>query len=199
VAGIRVGLRDEHDEVGPVPVRDVGLGAVDDPVVAVAHGARADPGDVRAGVGLGDPEARDLRPGDRGHEVGLLLLLGAEQVDRRRRHVGVHRDAHREPARVRVDHLLGQHEVAVVVPALAAVLLGEREPEQPELAHAPEDRVGERRLLPLLGVRRELARHERVDRLAQAVVLLAEDEVPPRRGEVGLEDVGGGSAHESGQ
>ena len=59
--GVGVGLGDEHDEVGAVAVGDVGLRAVDDPLVAVAHGARADAGDVGAGVGLGDPEAGDLR------------------------------------------------------------------------------------------------------------------------------------------
>src|SRR6266705_1577073 len=89
-------------------------------------------------------------------EVALLLLLGAEREDRRVGHVGVHRDAHREPARVRVPDLLAQHEAGVVVAALAAVLLGIGQAEEAELAHALEDPVGERRLLPLLRVRREL-------------------------------------------
>ena len=53
--------------------------------------------------------------------------------------------------------LLGEHEVAEVVAALAAVGLRHRQAEEAELAHAPEDRVRERRLLPLLRVRRELA------------------------------------------
>ena len=53
-------------------------------------------------------------------------------------------------------HLLGEHQVAVVVAALAAVLLGIREAEEAKLAHAPEHRVGEGRLLPLLRVRGEL-------------------------------------------
>ena len=65
VAGVRVGLRHEHDEVGPVAVGDVGLRAVDDPLVAVAHGARLDAGHVGAGVGLGDAEAGDLLAADR--------------------------------------------------------------------------------------------------------------------------------------
>jgi hypothetical protein len=148
--------------------------------------------DVRAGVGLGDAEARDPLPPDRGHQVALLLLLGAELQDRRRRHVGVHGDAHREPAGVRARELLGQHEVGEVVPTLTAVGLRHREPEEAELAHAPEDRVRERRLLPLLRVRRQLARDVRTDRLPQRLVLLGEDEVAARRRVVGLEDVGGG-------
>ena len=192
VAGVRVGLGDEHDEVGPVAVGDVGLGPVDHPLVAVAHGARLDAGHVGAGVGLGDAEAGDLLALDRGHEVGLLLLLGAEGEDRRRRHVGVDRDPHRQAAAVGVHDLLAEHEVAVVVAALAAVLLGEREAEQPELAHPLEHPVVEGVLLPLLRVGPELLEHEGADRLAQLLVLVGEDEVPPGRGVVGLEDVGGG-------
>ena len=153
VARVRVGLGDEHDEVGPVAVGDVGLRAVDDVLVAVAHRARLDARDVGARVGLGDAQAGDLLALDRRHEVGLLLLLGAEQVDRRRRHVRVHGDAHRQPAALGVRHLLGEHERAVVVAALAAVLLGVGQPEEAELAHAREDPVRERRLLPLLRVR----------------------------------------------
>jgi hypothetical protein len=136
-------------------------------------------------------KSADLLAPDRGHEVGLLLLLGAEQVHRGRGHVGVHRDAHGQAAGLRVHDLLGQHEVGVVVAALAAVLLGVGEPEEAQLAHAPEHRVGERRLLPLLRVGGQLLDRERADRLAQLLVLVAEDEVPAGGGVVGLE-VGGG-------
>ena len=195
IARVGVGLGDEHDVVGAVAVGDVGLRPVDHPLVAVAHRARLDAGDVRAGVGLGDPEAGDLLALDRGHEVALLLLLGAEQEDRRRRHVGVDRDAHAEPAALRVDHLLGEHEVAEVVAALAAVLLGIGQAEEAELAHAAEDRVRERRLLPLLRVRRELLDHERVDRLAERFVVIVEDEVLAARPVVGLQHIGLGGGH----
>ena len=148
-----------------------------------------DAGDVGAGVGLGDAEAEDLLAGDRRHDPLLLLLLGAEGEDRRHRHVGVDRDAHGQAAGVRVDDLLGQHERRVVVAALAAVLLGLVEAEEAELAHAREDPVGEGRLLPLLGVRRELLDREAADRLAQLLVLVGEDEVLAPGGEVGLQDV----------
>ncbi len=96
VARVRVGLRHEHDEVRAMAVGDEGLGAVDHVLVAVTHRPRLDAGDVGAGVRLGDAEARDALALDRRHEVPLLLLLGAEQEDRRRGHVGVHRHAHRE-------------------------------------------------------------------------------------------------------
>ena len=55
-----------------------------------------------------------------------------------------------------------------------------------------EDRVGEGRLLPLLGVRRELLGREAADRLAQLFVLVGEDEVLALGAEVGLEHVCGG-------
>ena len=47
------------------------------------------------------------------------------------------------PPELRLDDLLGEHDVAVVVAALAAVLLGVGEAEEAELAHAREDPVGE--------------------------------------------------------
>src|SRR6185295_14570001 len=81
-----------------------------------------------------------------------------------------------------------------VVAALAAVLLGHRQAEEPELAHAREDPVLEGLLLPLLRVRGELLHDERVDRLAEALVLVGEDEVRAPRAVVGLED-GLGGAH----
>ncbi len=84
--------------------------------------------------------------------------------------------------------LLGEHQARVVVAALAAVLLGLVETEEAELAHPPEDRVGEGCLLPLLGVRRELLDDEVADRLAQLFVLLGEDEVLAAGLEVGLDD-----------
>src|SRR3954451_23314123 len=74
VAGVRVGLGDQHDHVGAVAVGDVGLGAVDHVLVAVADRARLDAGDVGPRIGLGDPEPQDLLTLDRGH-ASLLLLL----------------------------------------------------------------------------------------------------------------------------
>ena len=194
VAGVGVGLRHEHDEVGARAVGDERLRAVDDVVVAVAHRARADSGDVRAGAGLGDAERGDLLALDRRHQVGLLQVLGAELQDRRRRHVGVDGDAHREPAVVRLRHRLATHDRHEVVAALAAVLLGEVDAEEAELAHALEDPVREAVALPLLGVGRKLLPAEALDRLAQRLVLVGEAEVLLRSAEVRL-DLGCRSCH----
>ena len=59
-----------------------------------------------------------------------------------------------------------------VVAALATVLLRVLQPQVADLRHASEDRVRKpARVLPLLGVRAQLVRHEPADRLAQLLVL----------------------------
>lgn len=87
-----------------------------------------------------------------------------------------------------MDELLGEHERREVVPALAPVLLGLVQTEEAELAHPGEDPVGERRLLPLLRVRRQLGDDEAMDGLPQLLVLIGEDEVPTAGAEIRLED-----------
>ena len=84
---------------------------------------------VRAGLGLGQPErARALAAHSRGSH-SLLLLLGAEQVDRlgAERGVGAQRDRDR---RVDARQLLDRDRVRERVAAGAPVLLRERDPHQ---------------------------------------------------------------------
>ena len=100
----------------------------------IARGA--DAGDVGAGARLGDPDAADLLALEAGFEVLALLLLAAEQVDRRQHHVALHGEAHVGAARAGVAHALGADQRVEVVAALAAVLLGEAEAEEAELAGA---------------------------------------------------------------
>jgi len=109
-AGVLVGPDDEDDRVGADSVGDVLLRAVDDVLVAVAHRARLDPRDVRAGARLRDAKAENLPGCDRGHEPLPPLCLGAEGENRRHGHVGVHRDAHRHSARSRTGELLRKHD-----------------------------------------------------------------------------------------
>ena len=191
VAGVGVRLRHEDDGVGADAVGDVGLGAVDHPVAAVAHRARLDGGDVGAGVGLGDAEAEDLLAGDRGDRPLLLLLLGAEGEDRRHGHVDLDADAHREAAVGAVVELLAEDQLAQEVAALPAVLLGLVEAEEAALAEAREHRVREARLLPLVDVRRELGGHEAPDRRPQVLVLIREEVVAAAGRVVGLQHRGG--------
>src|SRR6202022_1487595 len=64
-----------------------------------ALGARAQGRNVGARPRLGYAQRADLLAADRGHEVALLLLLGAELPDRRRGEVHVRADARRRAAR----------------------------------------------------------------------------------------------------
>ena len=190
MALLRVGLADEDDEVGPRAVGDEGLGAVDDVFVAVADRRGADAGDVGAGAGLGDPEAADLFALQARFQVLLLLLLGAEQVDRGQDHVGLDREAHVGAAGAGVAHALGADQRVEVVAALAAVLLREAEAEEAELARPLHRRGRPVGVLPLVAVRPQLLLHPRLHRLAQVFVLLAEDEVLAPGCMVGLDDAG---------
>ena len=61
MAEVRVDGRDHDGHVGDAAVRDEGLGAVQDPVVAVALGGRAQRLDVGAGLRLGDGVGAELR------------------------------------------------------------------------------------------------------------------------------------------
>ena len=128
-----------------------------------------------------------LRPG---FEVALLLLLGAEQVDRRQDHVGLDREAHVGAARARVAHALGADQRVEVVAALAAVLLREAEAEEAELAGALHRLGRPVGVLPLVAVGPQLLLHPGLHRLAQVFVLLAEDEVLAPGCVVGLDDAG---------
>ena len=63
--------------VGLRAVGDVELGAVDDPLVAVAHGAGADAGHVAAGVGLGHRDGGHHLAADGRRQVPLLQLVAS--------------------------------------------------------------------------------------------------------------------------
>ena len=141
------------------------------------------------------PRRADQLALDRGHQVALLLVLGAEQVDRRRRHVGVDREAHVEPAAARVAHRVGADQRVEVVAALAAVLLRVAEADEAEVGGALQDRVGPEVLLPLEPVRGALLQHPRLHRLAQLLVLVGEDEVLALGAVVGLDDGLGRCGH----
>src|SRR5690606_20388888 len=120
-------------------------------------------------------ERGDLLALDRRDEEALLLLLGAELPDRRRRDPDVGADPRRDAPRAAARQLLDEDRVVDVVAALAAVLLRVLEAEVAELGAAAEDVVGKPALLlPLGGVGAELVRDEAADRLAELLVLLRE-------------------------
>src|SRR5207244_13177614 len=93
---------------------------------------------------------------DRRDEPLLLLLLGAEPENRGRRHLRLDVDSHRQTTESCLRHLLGQDHSREVVPALATVFGRIAEAKKAEFPKAPEDRIGERRLFPLVEVRLHL-------------------------------------------
>ena len=87
-----LGARGDHDQVGAVAVGDEGLGAVEDPVVAVADRGGLQRGEVGAAGGLGHGDRGEQLAGAEPGQPALLLLLGGEVDEVRRDEVGV--DAH---------------------------------------------------------------------------------------------------------
>src|SRR5262249_10082583 len=78
------------------------------------------------------------------------------------------------PAAVGTRHLLGQDDGREVVATLSAVLRRVAQAEEAELAEPPHDRVGERRLLPLLEVGHDLPLQEAADVEAEVLVRVGE-------------------------
>src|SRR5690606_1591564 len=96
----RIGAQHDHAEVGEVRARGPDLLAIDDPVIAVAHGARAHRRHIRPRRRLGEELAPDLLTAECRADITLLLLLGGVGEPRR--------DAHAEAALVDA----ARHDVA---------------------------------------------------------------------------------------
>ena len=150
---------------GPLAVGDPRLGAVEHVLVAVAHGPARDVAGVAARRRARTATAQPRRsPGRHGGQPPLLLLVGAVRHDQRRRHrVGVDDAGQAHPA---VGQLLDDADVGQQVEAEAAVLLGDGDAEQAELAHLPSTiSVGELvRALELGRDRDDLARRRSAGR-----------------------------------
>ena len=80
-----VGRGEDDDPRRVARVRDEHLRAVEDVLVAVADGGRLDPGDVGAGVRLGQRERAEDRLLEQRRQPLALLLVGAGEQDRQRR------------------------------------------------------------------------------------------------------------------
>ena len=145
------------------------------------HGGRA-----HRRAGRSRPRARDsANAGDHSpvahlRQEPLLQLVGAEQLDRQRAELLDHQD--QRARRARLGDLLDRHLQHQRAGAGAAVLLGERQPEDvllgEQLADVP--RVLALRV-DLGGARRDALRDDLADRVAEVLVLLRE-----------VVDVGGG-------
>ena len=125
------------------------------------------PGSVRPNAG------KRLAATQRGQPF-LLLLLGAERVDRHRTEADRRLERDRD-ARVDPGELLDREAEREEVAAHPGVLLRERQAEQPHLAHLANDVV--RELAGAVGVlrlRRDDVTREVLDALAQRLVLVAQ-------------------------
>src|SRR5207342_831828 len=131
VPALGIGLGVDREVVGIGAVGDEALGAADDVLVALLDGAGFHPGDVGAGVGLGQAEGGELLVFGQHAEVLLLRLLGAAERDRRRGETVGHQrgaDAGAAPAHLLLDQTAGE-----VVEAGSAVGLGDVGVHQPDL------------------------------------------------------------------
>ena len=124
--------RDDAGDVG-AGVGDELLGAVDHPLAVLQARARAHVAGVRARLGLGQAEGAELARRRTAAAATRASAPRAEQVDRlgAQRGVRAQRDRHR---RVDPRELLDRERVGERVAAAAAVLLGEGDPHQVELA-----------------------------------------------------------------
>src|SRR3954452_4999793 len=169
--GCRAG--EDDVEVGDRGVRDPVLRAVDDPLVAVADGGRAQGAGVRAGLRLGQAERRRPLPAGALRQEALLELVGAEHRDRQRAELLDHQDQRARRARAR-DLLDGdlQHERAG---SRAAELRSEREREDVLLGEQPADVPGVLAgTVDVRGPGTDAFVHDLADRCAEILVLLGQ-------------------------
>ena len=129
---------------------------------------------IGARAGLGDPECGYALATDRRRQESLLLVLGPE-LPHRRVAIDIARRCRRPVLRATARQLLGEHGVLHIAAASAAVLHRVLQPEQAQLRHAREHRVGKPAgLLPLGRVRPKLLGHEGSDLAAQRLVSIGE-------------------------
>ena len=76
-----IGLGDGDDQIGMLAVGDIGLGAIDDVVVAVAPRGGLDVFEVRSGARLGHGDGNDRLAADHARQPGTLLFLRAVMHD----------------------------------------------------------------------------------------------------------------------
>ena len=135
---------------------------------------RAGRAGVGACAGLGQAERGESPSRREPRQPLLLLLLGAEEVDRHRPERGVRGDGDRH-GRVDARQLLDRDRVRERVRAGAAVLLRDRHAHQPELGQLRDQLVREASLaVELLGDRRDPRLRELPHGAADELLLLAE-------------------------
>src|SRR6185503_13584962 len=117
-----IGLRRDDAQIARDAIRDERLGAVDDVVVAIFHGARRDRGEIAPRAWLGHRDRGDEIAGDASREKALLLIVVSELVDVRNDDVRV--EHHREAGLVDATELFADHARMKKVAAGASLIFG---------------------------------------------------------------------------
>ena len=188
------GLGPDDGDGGLRAVRDPHLGAVQHPAVLGLPRGRDHAAGVRAEVGLGEAEAADLLAGGEQREPVLLLLLGAEGVDRIHHQRALHR-GERADAGVAPLELLHDQAVGDVVEPRAAVLLRQVGAEQAQLRHARNQLLGKLALdVRVADDGHEVLVHPGPDGVPDGALLLRQQAVEGQEihaGELGCSGCGG--------
>ena len=178
--GANAGGGDGKDHIGVrlAAVGDENLFAVEDVVIPLEHCGGLRAAGVRTGVGLGEAKGANLLTLGQGHQVLLLLLLGAKGINRpgTQGHVGGENHA---CAAVHPGELLHSNGIAGGVQPCAAVLRGEWDTHQSHFRqtvyHFPAGEVVF--LIPLEGIRLDFRLGIGPDLCAQRFMLLGRLEV----------------------
>ena len=187
---VRIGAGQQHQDVGPRGEGAPGLHPVDRPAALDAAGRGDDVGHVRAVVGLGDRH--------RGQHLGrgqlrqpLLLLRFGSPVDQRPGEDLRPGDEGAAETEGAPAQLLGGHHhahvVALATAGEAVVLLGDRQPEAPQLGQPLDDLLGDVPVGPVdvLGMGSHLVLGEAVEGLTHQLEVVAQVPWPLHRGQAG--------------
>ena len=176
VAFRRIGLGGDDHEVGVDPVRNEGLGSVEDVFVAVAHRRGGDPGQVGPRTGFGHGDRGDQRAGSDPRQPSCRLLGRGVLDEVRGGDVVVEGQPEPGPRHPGGCDLLADDLVETEVMATAAsVLFRDRHPDESELAGSSEHLAGDDPCsLPVEKMGSDLVGHECCERLAKRLVILIE-------------------------
>src|SRR5690606_13109080 len=176
-AGLEVVLGIDDEDVGIRSVGDPELGAVEHPAVAAEVGAQLHRYHVGAGAGLAHRERPDVLAAHQLRQVLALLRLGAVATDLVDAEVRVGAVGQADGRRAPGD-LLHRHDMREVAQVGTAVGFRHGDAEYPEFAELAPDLEGEVVVaVHRAGERRDLARDELANGVAQGVDVLAEPEI----------------------
>ena len=188
IAGLGgIAARQQGHDIGARGVGDPGLVAVDLIRVALEHGAGAQAGQVRTGVGFGKDRRRQQLARRDARQVLLLLRLGAAGADQLGRDLGTR--AERADADIAARQFLGDDAHGELAHAQPTPLLGDGQAEDAEIGHLLHHRQRDQLVaqVPAMGVRRHFGIDETAELTAHLVERLV---IQPERAEAaGVETV----------